>query len=192
MILPALLHPQNNLEDPPFVPPRIRPMSPRIRSSPLRCRTTDKPYDIRPDQLVATTATSSRCTALRQDHGGRLRGGVGFGGARRNLRPAGAPRGVLASTRRARAGRFVLFFTCDAFNIPNRHVRGRPGFSPASTRSTALITPGSKRPRVLRTTVPRVTVITRRLTAARTSSEQQATSCRRELRLPQPGAPISP
>ena len=156
--------PQNNLEDPPFVPTEDPAGSHGPGAAHLVPDNPNKPYDIKElIQLVVDDGNFFEVhAALRQEHGGGLRAAsaAARSASSRTSRRTGPA--CSTSTRRRRAARFVRF--CDAFNLPIVTFVDVPGFLPGVDQEHGgIITHGAKLLYAFcEATVPRVTIITRK------------------------------
>jgi len=155
--------PQNNLEDPPFVPTEDDPrrMDPRLRD--LVPDDGRKPYDIK--ELIGLVVDDGNFLEV---HGMWARnivcGFARFGGRSVGI-VANQPMfqaGVLDIDSSKKAGRFVRF--CDAFNLPIVTFVDVPGFLPGVDQEHyGIITHGSKLLfAYCEATVPKVTIVTRK------------------------------
>jgi propionyl-CoA carboxylase beta chain len=155
--------PQNNLEDPPFVPTE----DPGDRQEPaLRNIIPDnpnKPYDMK--ELIKLVADEGNFLEVHPLFGKSIVVGFGRFGGRSVGIVANQPAhraGVLDIDSSRKAARFVRF--CDAFNLPIITFVDVPGFLPGVDQEHGgIITHGSKLLYAFcEATVPRVTVITRK------------------------------
>ncbi len=155
--------PQNNLEDPPFVPTEDDPhrMDPALRT--LVPDNANKPYDVK--GLVRLVVDDGNFLEV---HGGWAKNIV-VGFARFAGRSVGVVAnqpahlaGVLDIDSSKKAARFVRF--CDAFNIPIVTFVDVPGFLPGTDQEHGgIITHGSKLLYAFaEATVPKVTIVTRK------------------------------
>ncbi len=155
--------PQNNLEDPPFVPTEDDPhrMDPALRT--LVPDNANKPYDVK--GLVRLVVDDGNFLEV---HGGWAKNIV-VGFARFAGRSVGVVAnqpahlaGVLDIDSSKKAARFVRF--CDAFNIPIVTFVDVPGFLPGTGQEHGgIITHGSKLLYAFcEATVPKVTIVTRK------------------------------
>jgi propionyl-CoA carboxylase beta chain len=155
--------PQNNLEDPPFVPTEDDPhrMDPRLLT--LVPENPNKPYDIK--ELIGIVVDDGNFLEV---HAGWARnivvGFARFGGRSVGIvanQPA-VLAGCLDVDSSKKGARFVRF--CDAFNIPLVTFVDVPGFLPGTNQEWGgIITHGSKLLYAFcEATVPKVTVITRK------------------------------
>jgi propionyl-CoA carboxylase beta chain len=155
--------PQNNLEDPPFVP--TEDPSDRQESA-LRNLIPDspnKPYDI--VELIRLVVDDANFLEVHPLFGKSIVVGFGRFGGRSVGVVANQPAhraGVLDIDSSRKAARFVRF--CDAFNLPIITFVDVPGFLPGVDQEHGgIITHGSKLLYAFcEATVPRVTVITRK------------------------------
>ncbi|MEB2345156.1 MAG: acyl-CoA carboxylase subunit beta [Deltaproteobacteria bacterium] len=155
--------PQNNLEDPPFVPTE----DPADRQEPaLRNIIPDnpnKPYDMK--ELIKLVVDGADFLEVHPLFGKSIVVGFGRFGGRSVGIVANQPAhraGVLDIDSSRKAARFVRF--CDAFNLPIITFVDVPGFLPGVDQEHGgIITHGSKLLYAFcEATVPRVTVITRK------------------------------
>ncbi len=164
-VIRALLSfvPQNNLEDPPFVPTDDDPnrMDPRLRT--LVPDNPNKPYDIK--ELIRLVVDDGNFLEVHPLYGKNLVVGFARFGGRSVGIVANQPAhlaGVLDIDASRKGGRFVRF--CDAFNLPIITFVDVPGFLPGVAQEHGgIITHGSKLLYAFcEATVPRITVITRK------------------------------
>ena len=155
--------PQNNLEDPPFVPTED-PVD--RQDAALRAIIPDspnKPYDIK--ELIKLVVDDGNFLEVHPLFGKSIVVGFGrFGGRSAGIvanQPAHRA-GVLDIDSSRKAARFVRF--CDAFNLPIITFVDVPGFLPGVDQEHGgIISHGSKLLYAFcEATVPRVTVITRK------------------------------
>jgi propionyl-CoA carboxylase beta chain len=155
--------PQNNLEDPPFVPTQDDPqrMDPRLRD--LVPDDPRKSYDIKElIRMVVDDGIFLEVHALWARN--IVCGFARFGGRSVGIvanQPAHLA-GVLDIDSAKKAGRFVRF--CDAFNIPIVTFVDVPGFLPGVDQEHyGIITHGSKLLfAYCEATVPKITIVTRK------------------------------
>jgi propionyl-CoA carboxylase beta chain len=155
--------PQNNLEDPPFVPtddPADR-MDPALRT--LVPDNPNKPYDIK--ELLKRVVDDGAFFEVGALGGKNLVVGVARFGGRSVGIVANQPAhlaGVLDIDASKKGGRFVRF--CDAFNLPIVTFVDVPGFLPGVAQEHGgIIKHGAKLLYAFcEATVPRVTIITRK------------------------------
>jgi propionyl-CoA carboxylase beta chain len=155
--------PQNNLEDPPFVPTEDDPqrMDPRLRD--LVPDDPRKSYDIK--DLIGMVVDDGNFLEVHALWARNIVCGFArFGGHSVGIvanQPAHLA-GVLDIDSSKKAGRFVRF--CDAFNIPVVTFVDVPGFLPGVDQEHyGIITHGSKLLfAYCEATVPKVTIVTRK------------------------------
>jgi propionyl-CoA carboxylase beta chain len=155
--------PQNNLEDPPFVPTEDDPhrMDPGLRT--LVPENPNKPYDIK--ELIGIVVDDGNFFEVHAAWARNIVVGFARFGGRSVGIVANQPAvlaGCLDVDSSKKAARFVRF--CDAFNIPLVTFVDVPGFLPGTTQEWGgIITHGSKLLYAFcEATVPKVTVITRK------------------------------
>jgi propionyl-CoA carboxylase beta chain len=155
--------PQNNLEEPPFLPTEDDPHRRELSLRTLVPDNPNKPYDIK--ELIKLVVDDSRFLEV---HGLWARnivcGFARFGGRSVGIvanQPAHLA-GCLDIDSSKKAGRFVRF--CDAFNLPIVTFVDVPGFLPGVDQEHGgIITHGSKLLYAFcEATVPKVTVVTRK------------------------------
>ncbi len=155
--------PQNNLEDPPFVPTGDDPqrMDPRLRD--LVPDDPKKSYDIK--DLIGMVVDDGNFLEVHALWAQNIVCGFARFGGRSVGIVANQPAflaGVLDIDSSKKAGRFVRF--CDAFNIPIVTFVDVPGFLPGVDQEHyGIITHGSKLLFAFsEATVPKVTIVTRK------------------------------
>jgi propionyl-CoA carboxylase beta chain len=155
--------PQNNLEDPPFVPTDDDPrrMDPRLRD--LVPDDAVKSYDIK--ELIGMVVDDGNFLEVHAMWARNIVCGFARFGGRSVGIVANQPAflaGVLDIDSSKKAGRFVRF--CDAFNIPIVTLVDVPGFLPGVDQEhNGIITHGSKLLFAFsEATVPKVTIVTRK------------------------------
>jgi propionyl-CoA carboxylase beta chain len=155
--------PQNNLEDPPFVPTDDDPhrQDPRLRT--LVPDETTKPYDIR--ELIQLVVDDGNFLEVHALYARNIVVGFGRFGGRSVGIVANQPAylaGCLDIDASVKAARFVRF--CDAFNLPIVTFVDVPGFLPGTDQEYGgIITHGSKLLYAFcEATVPKVTLVTRK------------------------------
>jgi propionyl-CoA carboxylase beta chain len=155
--------PQNNLEDPPFVPTQDDPrrMDPRLRD--LVPDDPGKSYDIK--ELIGMVVDDGNFLEVHALWAKNIVCGFARFGGRSVGIVANQPAflaGVLDIDSSKKAGRFVRF--CDAFNLPIVTFVDVPGFLPGVDQEHyGIITHGSKLLfAYCEATVPKVTVVTRK------------------------------
>jgi propionyl-CoA carboxylase beta chain len=155
--------PQNNLEDPPFVPTDDDPHRQDPRISTLVPDEPTKPYDIR--DLIQIVVDDQNFLEVHANWAKNIVVGFGRFGGRSVGIVANQPAflaGCLDIDASKKAARFVRF--CDAFNLPIVTFVDVPGFLPGTEQEFGgIITHGSKLLYAFaEATVPKVTVITRK------------------------------
>ncbi len=155
--------PQNNLEDPPFVPTQDDPrrMDPRLRD--LVPDDPGKSYDIK--ELIGIVVDDGNFLEVHALWAKNIVCGFARFGGRSVGIVANQPAflaGVLDIDSSKKAGRFVRF--CDAFNLPIVTFVDVPGFLPGVDQEHyGIITHGSKLLfAYCEATVPKVTIVTRK------------------------------
>jgi len=155
--------PQNNMEDPPFVPTEDDPhrMDSRLRT--LVPDNPNKPYDMR--ELIRLVVDDGEFLEVHAQWARNIVVGFARFGGRSVGIVANQPAhlaGVLDIDASKKAARFVRF--CDAFNIPIVTFVDVPGFLPGTDQEYGgIITHGSKLLYAFcEATVPKITLITRK------------------------------
>jgi propionyl-CoA carboxylase beta chain len=155
--------PQNNLEDPPFVPTEDDPhrMEPRLRT--LVPDNANKPYDMK--ELIHLVVDDGDFLEVHAGWGRNIVVGFARFGGRSVGIVANQPAvlaGVLDIDASKKAARFVRF--CDCFNIPLVTFVDVPGFLPGTDQEYGgIITHGSKLLYAFcEATVPKITIVTRK------------------------------
>ncbi len=155
--------PQNNLEDPPFVPTEddSHRQDPRLHA--LVPDEPTKPYDIR--ELIQIVVDEGNFLEVHGNWAKNIVVGFGRFGGRSVGIVANQPAflaGCLDIDASKKAARFVRF--CDAFNLPIVTFVDVPGFLPGTEQEYGgIITHGSKLLYAFaEATVPKVTLITRK------------------------------
>jgi propionyl-CoA carboxylase beta chain len=155
--------PQNNLEDPPFVPTEddSHRQDPRLHT--LVPDEPTKPYDIR--ELIQIVVDEGNFLEVHANWAKNIVVGFGRFGGRSVGIVANQPAflaGCLDIDASKKAARFVRF--CDAFNLPIVTFVDVPGFLPGTEQEYGgIITHGSKLLYAFaEATVPKVTLITRK------------------------------
>jgi acetyl-CoA carboxylase carboxyltransferase component len=155
--------PQNNLEDPPFVPtddPEDR-MDGALKT--IVPDNPTKPYDVK--DVIESVVDDGRFLEVHQQWGTNIVVGFGRFAGRSVGMVANQPAvlaGVLDIDASRKAGRFVRF--CDAFNIPLVTFVDVPGFLPGVDQEhNGIILNGAKLLwAYCEATVPKITIITRK------------------------------
>jgi propionyl-CoA carboxylase beta chain len=155
--------PQNNLEDPPFVPTEDDPhrKDPQLRT--LVPDVANKPYDIK--DLIKLVVDDGNFLEIHALWAKNIVCGFGRFGGRSVGIVANQPAflaGCLDIDASKKAGRFVRF--CDAFNLPIVTFVDVPGFLPGVDQEhDGIIIHGSKLLYAYsEATVPKVTIVTRK------------------------------
>jgi propionyl-CoA carboxylase beta chain len=155
--------PQNNLEDPPFVPTEDDPhrKDPQLRN--LVPDNPNKPYDMR--ELIKLVVDDGNFLEVHAQWARNILCGFGRFAGRSVGIVANQPAhlaGVLDIDSSKKAARFVRF--CDAFNLPIVTFVDVPGFLPGvGQEHDGIITHGSKLLYAFaEATVPKVTIVTRK------------------------------
>jgi propionyl-CoA carboxylase beta chain len=155
--------PQNNLEDPPFVPTEdeAHRQEPALRA--LVPDNANKPYDIK--ELIKLVVDDGNFLEVHSLWARNIVCGFARFGGRSVGIVANQPAflaGCLDTDSSKKAGRFVRF--CDAFNLPIVTFVDVPGFLPGVDQEHGgIITHGSKLLYAFcEATVPKVTVVTRK------------------------------
>jgi propionyl-CoA carboxylase beta chain len=155
--------PQNNLEDPPFVPTEDPPDRQDAALRAIIPDSPNKPYDMK--ELIKLVVDDANFLEVHPLFGKSIVVGFGRFGGRSVGIVANQPAhraGVLDIDSSRKAARFVRF--CDAFNLPIITFVDVPGFLPGVDQEHGgIISHGSKLLYAFcEATVPRVTVITRK------------------------------
>jgi acetyl-CoA carboxylase carboxyltransferase component len=155
--------PQNNLEDPPFVPPLDDPLRMDAELDYIVPDSPTKPYDMK--EVIRHIVDDGEFLEVHEHYAQNIV--VGF--ARLNGRSVGilaqqpaVLAGVLDIASSKKGARFVRF--CDCFNIPIITFEDVPGFLPGvGQEHGGIIKEGAKLLYAYcEATVPRITVITRK------------------------------
>jgi propionyl-CoA carboxylase beta chain len=155
--------PNNNMEEPPFVPTKDSPNRADLSLNDLIPTNPNQPYDIK--ELIHSVADDNHFFEVQEDFAKNIV--IGF------IRLNGKSIGVVANQPNALAGtldinasikgaRFVRF--CDCFNIPLLTLEDVPGFLPGVNQEyDGIIRNGAKLLYAYcEATVPKVTVVTRK------------------------------
>jgi propionyl-CoA carboxylase beta chain len=155
--------PNNNMEEPPFVPTKDSPNRPDISLNDLIPANPNTPYDIK--ELINSIADDNNFFESQKDFAKNIV--TGF------IRLNGKSIGVVANQPNAMAGtldinasikgaRFIRF--CDCFNIPILTLEDVPGFLPGVNQEyDGIIRNGAKLLYAYcEATVPKVTIVTRK------------------------------
>ena len=155
--------PQNNAEDPPFVPTDDDPLREDESLNDIVPDNPNKPYDMK--EIITTVADDNYFFETQEHYAGNIV--IGF--MRLNGHSVGVVAnqpanlaGVLDINASIKGARFVRF--CDAFNIPLVVFEDVPGFLPGLDQEFGgIITHGAKLLYAFcEATVPKLTVITRK------------------------------
>jgi acetyl-CoA carboxylase carboxyltransferase component len=155
--------PQNNVEDPPYVPPEDDPLRTDAELDTLVPSEPNRPYDML--DVIRRVIDDGHFLAVHEHFAQNIL--VGF--ARLNGRPVGiigqqpmVMAGVLDIDASVKGARFVRF--CDCFNIPLVTFEDVPGFMPGVNQEHgAIIRNGAKLLYAYcEATVPKITIITRK------------------------------
>jgi len=155
--------PQNNMEDPPFVPTGDDPLRMEDALDSLIPDDPSKPYDIK--DVIYLIVDNSEFFEIHEAYAQNIVIGFARLGGHSIGIIANQPAvlaGVLDIDASEKAGRFVRF--CDAFNIPILTLVDVPGFLPGTDQEHGgIIRSGSKLLfAYCEATVPKLTVITRK------------------------------
>ena len=155
--------PQNNLEDPPYLPTTDDPFRQDPELDSLVPDHPNKPYDMR--EVIHRVMDDGRFLEVHEHFAQNILVGFARLGGRSVGIVAQQPAvlaGVLDIDASVKAGRFVRF--CDAFNIPLITFEDVPGFMPGVAQEHGgIIRHGAKLLYAYsEATVPKITVITRK------------------------------
>jgi propionyl-CoA carboxylase beta chain len=155
--------PNNNMEEPPFVPTKDSPNRTDLSLNDLIPTNPNQPYDIK--ELINSVADDNHFFEIQENFAKNIV--IGF------IRLNGKSIGVVANQPNALAGtldinasikgaRFIRF--CDCFNIPVLTLEDVPGFLPGINQEyNGIIRNGAKLLYAYcEATVPKVTVVTRK------------------------------
>jgi acetyl-CoA carboxylase carboxyltransferase component len=155
--------PQNNLEDPPYVPTTDDPLRQDPELDEIVPDHPNKPYDMR--EVIKRIMDDGRFLEVHEHFAQNILVGFARQGGRSVGIVAQQPAvlaGVLDIDASVKAGRFIRF--CDAFNIPLITFEDVPGFMPGVAQEHGgIIRHGAKLLYAYsEATVPKITVITRK------------------------------
>ncbi|HIC87951.1 MAG TPA: acyl-CoA carboxylase subunit beta, partial [Anaerolineae bacterium] len=155
--------PQNNLEDPPFVPTHDDPLRMDEALDEIVPDNPNKPYDMK--EVIRRVVDDGEFLEVHEHFAQNIIVGFARLGGRSVGIVAQQPSvlaGVLDISSSVKAARFVRF--CDAFNIPLVTFEDVPGFMPGLTQEHGgIIRHGAKLLYAYsEATVPKITVITRK------------------------------
>ncbi len=155
--------PQNNMEDPPFLPTNDDPLRMEEKLDNIVPEDPSKPYDIK--DVIKMIVDNGEFFEIHEAYAQNIVTGFSRLGGHSIGIIANQPAvlaGVLDINSSEKAGRFVRF--CDAFNIPILTFVDVPGFLPGTDQEHGgIIRSGSKLLfAYCEATVPKLTVITRK------------------------------
>lgn len=155
--------PQNNMEDPPFVPTGDNPLRMESKLDTIIPEDPSKPYDMK--DVIKMVVDNGEFYEIHEAYAQNIVTGFSRLGGHSIGIIANQPAvlaGVLDINSSEKAGRFVRF--CDAFNIPILTFVDVPGFLPGTDQEHGgIIRSGSKLLfAYCEATVPKLTVITRK------------------------------
>jgi acetyl-CoA carboxylase carboxyltransferase component len=155
--------PQNNMEDPPFVPTNDDPLRMDETLDSIIPDDPGRPYDVK--EIVRRIVDSGQFYEVQENYAQNIIVGFARLGGHSVGIIANQPAflaGVLDTTASEKAGRFIRF--CDSFNIPLVTLVDTPGFLPGTDQEYGgLIRRGAKLLYAYcEATVPKLTVITRK------------------------------
>ena len=155
--------PQNNMEDPPFVPTGDDPLRREIRLDTIIPDDPSKPYDMK--EVIGLIVDNNEFYEIQESYAQNIVVGFARLGGHSIGIIANQPAvlaGVLDINASEKAARFVRF--CDAFNIPILTFVDVPGFLPGTAQEWGgIIKHGAKLLYAYcEATVPKLTVITRK------------------------------
>jgi acetyl-CoA carboxylase carboxyltransferase component len=155
--------PQNNMEDPPFVPSSDDPLREDEALDSLVPENPNKPYDIK--EVISRVVDNGEFMEVHADYAGNIVVGFARLGGHSVGIIANQPAvlaGVLDINASEKAGRFIRF--CDCFNLPIVTFEDVPGFLPGTGQEHGgIIRSGAKLLYAYcEATVPKLTVITRK------------------------------
>jgi acetyl-CoA carboxylase carboxyltransferase component len=155
--------PQNNMEDPPFTPPKDSPLRMEEALDSLVPEDPSKPYDIK--DAIQLIVDNNEFFEIHEDYAPNIVVGMARLGGHSIGIIANQPAvlaGVLDINSSEKAARFVRF--CDAFNIPILTFVDVPGFLPGTGQEHGgIIRSGAKLLYAYcEATVPKMTLVTRK------------------------------
>jgi acetyl-CoA carboxylase carboxyltransferase component len=155
--------PQNNMEDPPFVPSTDDPLRTETLLDTLVPDNPNKPYDVK--QLIGLVVDSGEFFEIHEQYAMNIVVGFARLGGHSVGIVANQPAvlaGVLDIDASEKAARFIRF--CDCFNIPLITFEDVPGFLPGVKQEHGgIIRSGAKLLYAYcEATVPKLTIITRK------------------------------
>ncbi len=155
--------PQNNMEDPPYVPNDDDPLRMDERLDSIIPADPSKPYDMK--EVIQSIIDNQQFFEVQENYAGNMVIGFARLGGHSIGIIANQPAvlaGVLDINSSEKAARFIRF--CDAFNIPLLTFVDVPGFMPGTVQEHGgIIRSGAKLLYAYcEATVPKLTVITRK------------------------------
>ena len=155
--------PQNNMEDPPFVPSNDDPLRTEARLDAIVPDNPNKPYDVK--ELIGLVVDGAEFFEIHEQYAMNVVVGFARLGGHSVGIVANQPAvlaGVLDIDASEKAARFIRF--CDCFNIPIVTFEDVPGFLPGVKQEHGgIIRSGAKLLYAYcEATVPKLTVITRK------------------------------
>lgn len=155
--------PQNNMEDPPFVPTKDDPLRTEAALDTIVPDNPNKPYDIK--DVIRLIVDDKRFFEIHEHYAQNIVVGFARLGGHSIGIVANQPAvlaGVLNIDASEKAARFIRF--CDAFNIPIITFEDVPGFMPGVAQEHGgIIRAGAKLLYAYcEATVPKITVVTRK------------------------------
>ena len=155
--------PQNNMEDPPFVPTSDDPLRMEDRLDAIVPDNPNKPYDMK--EVIRLVVDNGQFYEIQEHYAQNIVVGFARMGGHSVGIVANQPAvlaGVLDIDASVKGGRFVRF--CDCFNIPLITFEDVPGFLPGvSQEHGGIIRHGAKLLYAFcEATVPKITIITRK------------------------------
>lgn len=155
--------PQNNMEDPPFIPPTDDPLRTDPELDNIIPDNPNKPYDIK--EVIKRVVDDGHFFEIHEEYARNIVVGFSRLGGHSVGIVANQPAvlaGVLDIDASEKAARFIRF--CDSFNIPVITFEDVPGFMPGTQQEHGgIIRAGAKLLYAYcECTVPKITVITRK------------------------------
>lgn len=155
--------PQNNMEDPPFLPTNDDPLRMEEELDQIVPNDPGKPYDIK--QIIRLIFDDMQFFEIQENYAQNIVVGFARLGGHSVGIVANQPAvlaGVLDINSSEKAARFIRF--CDAFNIPIITFEDVPGFMPGTVQEHGgIIRSGAKLLfAYCEATVPKITVVTRK------------------------------
>jgi acetyl-CoA carboxylase carboxyltransferase component len=155
--------PQNNMEDPPFVPTADDPLRMEAELDSIVPNDPSKPYDMR--RIIRLIVDDGQFLEIQENYAANIVVGFARLGGHSVGIIANQPAvlaGVLDINSSEKAARFIRF--CDAFNVPIITFEDVPGFMPGTVQEHGgIIRSGAKLLYAYcEATVPKLTVVTRK------------------------------